>query len=72
MNQLAREVKQLRRSTKLSLSAFAKRSGLARRHYDRIEKGKIYDVRISTLHKIAEAGNATLIIEFKVGLKSPI
>lgn len=51
---LLMRIRQLREAHGLTQESFAERAGLAYKHYQQVEAGRKYDLRLSTLIKIAE------------------
>ena len=47
-------VRALREAIGLSQEAFAERAGLTYKHYQQVESGRKFDIRLSTLIKMAE------------------
>jgi len=57
---LLARIRALREAHGLTQEAFAERAGLAYKHYQQVEAGRKFDVRLSTLIKVAEALGLTL------------
>lgn len=57
---LLARIRALREAHGLSQEAFAERAGLAYKHYQQVEAGRKFDIRLSTLIKMADGLGLTL------------
>ncbi|MDD2765390.1 MAG: helix-turn-helix transcriptional regulator [Opitutaceae bacterium] len=54
VKRLLARVRQLREARGLTQETFAERAGLTYKHYQQVEAGRKYDIRLSTLIKMAD------------------
>lgn len=57
---LLARIRELREARGLTQESFAERAGLTYKHYQQIESGRKFDIRLSTLIKMAEGLNLKL------------
>jgi len=57
---LLARIRALREAHGLTQEAFAERAGLTYKHYQQVEAGRKFDIRLSTLIKMAEGLGLTL------------
>lgn len=65
---LLARIRALREAHGLTQEAFAERADLSYKHYQQVEAGRKFDIRLSTLIKMAEALDLTLceLVDFDV------